>query len=44
MAAKDDEKGRKKALDLAVSQIEKQFGSGSIMRQAGTDDRKLANR
>jgi len=26
-----DEKGKKKALDLAVSQIEKHFGSGSIM-------------
>ena len=26
-----EEKGKKKALDLAVSQIEKQFGNGSIM-------------
>lgn len=28
----DDSKGRAKALDLAVEQIEKQFGSGSIMK------------
>jgi recombination protein RecA len=27
-----EEKGKRKALDLAVSQIEKQFGKGSIMR------------
>jgi recombination protein RecA len=28
----DDRKGKEKALELAVSQIEKQFGKGSIMR------------
>jgi recombination protein RecA len=32
-----EEKGRKKALDLAVSQIEKQFGKGSIMRLGAQD-------
>ena len=31
MAEKDDN-GRKKAIDIAVAQIEKQFGQGSIMR------------
>ena len=28
----DDQKERNKALDIAVGQIEKQFGKGSIMR------------
>src|SRR5687767_15996661 len=28
----DDQKERNKAIDLAVGQIEKQFGKGSIMR------------
>ena len=28
----DDQKERSKALDIAVGQIEKQFGKGSIMR------------
>ena len=32
-----EEKGKKKALDLAVSQIEKQFGKGSIMRLGAQD-------
>jgi len=31
-AGKDDKAARLKAVDLAVSQIEKQFGSGSIMK------------
>lgn len=31
-AGKDDKTARLKAVDLAVSQIEKQFGSGSIMK------------
>src|SRR5947207_156539 len=35
MAEKKTEKSR--ALDLAVSQIEKQFGKGSIMRMGGVD-------
>src|SRR6266516_4077128 len=35
MAEERTEKGR--ALDLAVSQIEKQFGKGSIMRLGGID-------
>ena len=30
--ALDDQKERTKALDIAVGQIEKQFGKGSIMR------------
>ena len=30
-----DEKGRLQALDLAISQIEKQYGKGSIMRMGG---------
>ena len=33
-----EEKGRKKALELAVSQIEKQFGKGSIMRLGAQDE------
>ncbi len=32
-----EDKGKKKALDLAVSQIEKQFGKGSIMRLGAQD-------
>ncbi len=32
-----DDKGKKKALELAVSQIEKQFGKGSIMRLGAQD-------
>ena len=32
MADRDDQKERNKALELAVGQIEKQFGKGSIMR------------
>ena len=32
MASGKDDKDRARALDLAVSQIEKQFGKGSIMR------------
>ena len=28
----DDQKERNKAIDIAVGQIEKQFGKGSIMR------------
>src|SRR3954454_16246159 len=32
MAAGDDKATRTKAVDLAMSQIEKQFGKGSIMR------------
>ncbi len=35
-----EDKGRKKALDLAVSQIEKQFGKGSIMRLGAQDIEK----
>src|SRR5438045_8375038 len=35
MAEEKNEKAR--ALDLAVSQIEKQFGKGSIMRLGGVD-------
>jgi len=34
------DKGKKKALDLAVSQIEKQFGKGSIMRLGAQDVEK----
>jgi recombination protein RecA len=34
-ASSGDEEGRKKALDLAVEQIEKQFGKGSIMHLEG---------
>ena len=33
--AHDDQKERSKALDIAVGQIEKQFGKGSIMRLGG---------
>jgi recombination protein RecA len=33
----DDTKERTRALDMAVSQIEKQFGKGSIMRLGGKD-------
>jgi len=33
--AKQDSNGKKRAIDLAVSQIEKQFGQGSIMRLGG---------
>lgn len=32
-----EDKGKRKALDLAVSQIEKQFGKGSIMRLGSQD-------
>ena len=32
-----EDKGKKKALDLAVAQIEKQFGKGSIMRLGAQD-------
>src|SRR6476646_3513729 len=32
MADRDDQKERNKALEMAVGQIEKQFGKGSIMR------------
>jgi len=32
-----DDKGKKKALDLAVTQIEKQFGKGAIMRLGAGD-------
>lgn len=32
MSAKQKEEGRQEALEVAVSQIEKQFGSGSIMK------------
>ena len=32
----DDQKERNKALDIAVGQIEKQFGKGSIMRLGQT--------
>ncbi|MFH1502942.1 MAG: recombinase RecA [Candidatus Eisenbacteria bacterium] len=32
-----EDKGKQKALDLAVSQIEKQFGKGSIMRLGAQD-------
>lgn len=35
-AGKDDKAARLKAVDLAVSQIEKQFGSGSIMKLGDT--------
>ena len=28
----EDKEGRAKAIDIALSQIEKQFGKGSIMR------------
>jgi recombination protein RecA len=37
MTDKDNNNNRKKALDLAVTQIEKQFGKGSIMR-LGSDE------
>jgi len=37
MAANDD---REKALDLALSQIEKQFGKGSIMRLGQAEAQK----
>ncbi len=32
---KPDDKSREQALDLAISQIEKQYGKGSIMRMGG---------
>ena len=32
-----DEKERARALDLALSQIEKQFGKGSILRLGSKD-------
>ena len=34
MAEKDD---KKRALDLALSQIEKQYGKGAIMKLGGAD-------
>jgi recombination protein RecA len=37
MAAADDNKERTRALEMAVSQIEKQFGKGSIMRLGQKD-------
>jgi recombination protein RecA len=37
MAAQDDTNGRAKAIDIALSQIEKQFGKGSIMRLGSRD-------
>ncbi len=37
MTDKDNNNHRKKALDLAVTQIEKQFGKGSIMRLGSKD-------
>ena len=36
MAEKDD---KKRALDLALSQIEKQYGEGAIMKLGGADAR-----
>ena len=33
--AKRESGGKDKAIDLAISQIEKQFGQGSIMRLGG---------
>ena len=36
----DDQKERNKAIDIAVGQIEKQFGKGSIMRLG----QRMANR
>ena len=33
----DETKERSRAIDMAVSQIEKQFGKGSIMRLGGKD-------
>ena len=34
-SSKSTETNKKKALDLALSQIEKQFGKGAIMRLGG---------
>ena len=39
--AKKDVNGRDKAVDQAISQIEKQFGQGSIMRLAGEDSKRV---
>jgi recombination protein RecA len=39
--AKRDVNGRDKAVDQAISQIEKQFGQGSIMRLAGEDSKRV---
>ena len=40
--AKSDGAGKEKAIDLAISQIEKQFGQGSIMRLGGEDGGQVA--
>jgi recombination protein RecA len=47
MAADDNDKGlstqRKKALDLAISQIEKQLGKGAIMRMGSDNPRQAVS-
>ncbi|MDA0747209.1 MAG: recombinase RecA, partial [bacterium] len=41
MAKKDASDGKAKAIDLAISQIEKQFGQGSIMRLGGENGQRV---
>ena len=40
--AKSNSAGKEKAIDLAISQIEKQFGQGSIMRLGGEEGGQVA--
>ena len=40
--AKRESEGKEKAIDLAISQIEKQFGQGSIMRLGGEGQDRVA--
>ena len=42
--AKSNGAGKDKAIDLAISQIEKQFGQGSIMRLGGDDGGQVGRR
>ena len=40
--AKRESEGKEKAIDLAISQIEKQFGQGSIMRLGSEGQDRVA--
>ncbi len=40
--AKRDADGKEKAIDLAIAQIEKQFGQGAIMRLGGEENNRVA--